>query len=360
MSATFLEIALPISLQLSPGIKGASIIFLTDGGYLLSFEERPEVIRLDRDLKEIWRRDLQAQKIRYVGCKVSANANGSLIGVSGYKDIRIFDGTGNLLWTFTHEPWNSFTGANCFFSPDNSLLWIIAPGAPDHLYVIRAADFAMLDHYTLDGHQENNYSLIATPDNEKVLIEVAAGQDDASLLLVQFTDGKIRVQELSACQDRIAGNFSPNGNEFVTGPHNSAGIEIFSFPFFENTAVLEQADLFAAAAGYADSEDPDTLNYTVLFLNDTTLLAFTRFGRLLLIDRQTMTCTGELVAEGNHIQAYDDNWKVTTDPAIPVTEYASDIISVQVAHHQHLVLTYGSGDIRWHDLSPLHNLSVLP
>ncbi|MGO4291163.1 hypothetical protein [Chitinophaga sp. RAB17] len=357
MSATFLEIALPISQQLSPGIKGASIISLTDGGYLLSFEERPEVIRLDRDLKEVWRRDLQAQNIRYVSCHISANADASLIGVSGYNDIRIFDAAGQLRWTFTHEPWNSFTGANCFFSPDNLLLWIIAPGDPDHLYVIRCTDFAMLDHYTLNGHQENNYNFMATPDKEKVLMEVAAGQDDASLFLIQLTDGKITLQELLSCNDRIAGNFSPNGNEFVTGPHNSEGIEIFAFPSFENTASLEQADLFASAAGYADSEDPDTLNFISLFLSDTTLLAFTRFGRLLLVNRQTMACMGELVAEGNIIQAYDDSWNVTTNPAA-ITEYAGDIVTVQV-DQQRLVLTYGTGDIRWHDLSPLKDLAGL-
>lgn len=359
MSATFLEIALPISQQLSPGIKRPNIISLTDGGYLLSFEERSEVIRLDRNLKEVWRRDLQAQKSRYVSCRISANADASLIGVSGPNDIRIFDAAGQLRWTFTHEPWNSCTGANCFFSPDNSLLWIIGPGDPDHLYVIRSADFAMLDHYTLDGQRENNYNFIATPDKEKMLIEVAAGQDDAGLLLVQLTDGKITVQELSSCIDRIAGNFSPNGNEFVTGPHNSEGIEIFTFPSFENTASLEQADLFASAAGYADSEDPDTLNFTVLFLSDTTLLAFTRFGRLLLINRQTMSCMGELVAEGNNIQAYDDNWNVTTDPAAIITEYAGDIVTVQVDLQQRLLLTYGNGDIRWHDLSPLKELPLL-
>lgn len=352
MSATFSEIALPISLQLSPGIKRANILSLTDGGYLLSFDERPEVIRLDADLKEIWRRDLQAQKIRYISCYISANADASLIGVSGSDDVRIFDATGQLRWTFTHEPWNSFTGANCFFSPDNSLLWIIAPGDPDHLYVIRSTDFAMLDHYILNGHQEKNYTFIATPDNEKVLIEVAAGQDEGSLLLVQFTDGKIALRDLSSCYDRVAGNFSPNGKEFATGPHNSEGIEIFAFPTFEKTGSLEQDDLFAAAVGYAHSEDPDTLNFTVLFLNDTTLLAFTRFGRLLLIDRPTMTCTGELVAEGNLINAYDDSWNVTTD-ASAITEYAGNVATVLVDQQQRLLLIFDNGDIRWYDLARL-------
>jgi hypothetical protein len=358
MSVPFLEIALPISQQLSPGIKRANIISLTDGGYLMSFEERPEVIRLDQQLKEIWRRDLQAQKLRYVSCYISVNADASLMALSGYHDIRIFDTAGALRWTFTHEPWNSFTGANCFFSPDGSLLWIIAPGEPDHLYVVRSSDFAMLDHYALEGHQENNYQFMATPDTAKVLIEVAAGQDDAALLLVQLTDGKITLQELSSCRDRIAGNFSPNGKEFVTGSHNSEGIEIFTFPTFENSGSLEQDDLFASAVGYSDSEDPDTLNYTVLFLNDTTLLAFTRFGRLLLIDRPTMTCVGELVPEGHHIKAYDDSWKVTTDPSA-ITEYAGDIVTVQIDQQQRLVLIADTGDIRWYDLSPLKKLAAL-
>jgi hypothetical protein len=357
MNAPFLTIQLPISRQLSPGAKRSSIVSLNDGGYLLSFEDKPGVIRLDAHLKEVWSRDLQAQKTGYVSSHISANADGSLIAVAGCNDIRIFDAEGNVRWTFPHEPWNHFSGANCFFSADNTLLWIIAPGNPDQLCVVRTADFSILDHYTLEGSRENSYDFMATPDKEKVLIQIAAGQDDATLYLAQLIAGKIVVQELSACNDRIAGNFPPNGKEFATGPHEDEGIEIFAFPSFEKTGSLEQSNLFASATGFADSEDPDTLNYTVLFLNDTTLLAFTRFGRLLLVNRHTMTCVGELLTEGNDIKAYNEDGSVTTD-STAIIEYAGDIVTVQV-NGQQLILTYGSGDIRWHDLSPLKGLAAL-
>lgn len=353
MTAPFLKVPLPICQQLSPGINRASILSFRDG-YLLSFEDKPTVIRLDTDLKEIWRKDLQAQRVRYVSCKISANADGSLIAISGCHDVRIYDGNGQLRWTFTHEPWESFAGASCFFSHHDRFLWLIAPGDHDRLYVARTSDFAMVDSYMMEGEQNYNYHFLSTPDPEKILIDAAAGQEDCQLYQVQLKDDKIVLEILDTCNDRVSGNFSPNGLELVTAPHNDEGIALFSFPSFAPSVQLEQDDLFASAEGYPD----DVLQFTVLFLTDDTLVALTHCCRLLLIDRKTMTCTGELLAEGNDIKAYDKSGRETTDPAA-IAQYAGQIVSVQLDQQQRLMITYYSGDIRWHEIPVLQGRAVL-
>ncbi|MBO9731359.1 MAG: hypothetical protein J7623_22155 [Chitinophaga sp.] len=317
-------------------------------GYLLSFDNKPTVIRLDSGLKEVWRKDLQAGQVRYVSCKVRANEDGSLIALSGYNDVRIYDGNGQLRWTFTHEPWESFAGASCFFSHGNQLLWLIAPGDHDRVYVARTSDFAMVDSCMMGGDQVYHYNFLPTPDPEKILIEAAAGQDDCLLYQVQLKDDKIILDTLHSCNDRIAGNFSSNGQELATAPHYSEGIEVFSFPSFTRSAQLEQDDLFHQAPGYPE----DALEYRVLFLNDTTLVALTRYSRLLLIDRHTMNCTGELLAEGNDIKAYDENGEITTDPAA-IVEYMGEITQVQLDRQHRLMITFDSGDIRWYEIPVL-------
>lgn len=349
MTASFPNISLPIHQQLPLEENPAGITTLTDGGYLLNFSARPEVILLDASLQEVWRKDLQAQTTHYVTCEIAASPDGKLIALSGETAVRITDNNGQLLWQYDHDAWYHFLGSGCFFSADAQYVWFVSPGHQDTLHMVRLSDFKIVDSHPLEANQECTYIFLATPDKEKFLIEAPAGQDGITLYLVQFSDGKMVVEELVQCSDSVAGNFSPDGKAFVTGPYADEEIQLFSFPDMEKTAQLSQEELFNISDRYKAAEDPDNVNYTVLFINNDTLIAFTRFGRLLLIDRHTLTCFGELLPEGCDIRAYDANGRPTTDPGA-IVDYGGDIVTVQLNKQGQLVITHSVGEVRVYEL----------
>lgn len=357
MAASFRNISLPIYQQLSLGENPAGITTLTNGGYLLNFSTRPEVMLLDASLQEVWRKDLQAQTTHYVTCEVAASPDGKLIALSGEAAVRITDNNGQLLWQYNHEPWYHFLGSGCFFSADAQYMWFVSPGNQDTLHMVRLSDFKIVNSHPLEANQERSYVFHATPDPGKFLLETPAGQDDITLYLVQCSDGNMVVEELVQCNDSVAGNFSPDGKAFVTGPHYDEAIQLFSFPAMEKTAQLSQEALFNINDRYKTAEDPDNVNYTVLFINNDTLVAFTRFGRLLLIDRRTFTCFGELLPEGCDIRAYDADGRPTTDPAA-IVDYGGDIVTVRLNKPGQLVITHNAGEVRIYELPEIKKQAI--
>lgn len=347
--AAFRNIALPISHKLSLPQNPAGITMLADGGYLLNFSTKPEVIRLNASLEEVWRKDLQAQTINYVTCEIAVSPDNKLIALSGETAIRITDHNGELLWQYDHAPWYHFMGSGCFFSADAKFMWFVSPGKQDTLHRLRLSDFTIADSFPLETSQECAYNFYATPDKNKILLETPAGQDAVTLYLIRFSDDAMTLEELTQCNDCIAGNFSPDGKTFITGPHYSEAIQLFSFPGMEKTGELSQEALFDIGGLYKDAEDPDTVNYTVLFINNDTFLVFTRFGRLLLADRHTLTCFGELLPEGCDIRAYDFNGSPATDPST-IVDYGGDITMVRVNTQGQLLIMHSSGEIRVYEL----------
>lgn len=353
METTFTQISLNIHQRLALEANPICITELVDGGYLLNFNKDPHVVRLDKSFNQVWKKDLQAQTVNYVNCVITASPDGKMMALSGNDMIRIMDLDANLLWVFQHDPWGKFLGSPCAFSTDGELIWFIVPGSSalenDILYSIRACDYKVMDTWMMDGNQDYNYMFYATPDNTAMIVEAAAGQDASLLYLVKLHDGKIECNELPQCHDKIMGTFSPNGKEFVTAPHREDGIVLFSFPEIEKTAVLERDELFAERNEYPTTDDGDSVEYVVLYVGNKTLLAFTRFGRLLLIDRDSLSCTGELIPEGCEIRAYDMAGRPTTSSA-EIIDYAGEIVTVSLTKQHQLLLTHNSGEVRLYDL----------
>ncbi len=347
--AAFRHISLPISHKLSLPQNPAGIAMLADGGYLLNFSAKPEVIRLNASLQEVWRKDLQAQTTNYVTCEVSASPDNSLIALSGETSVRITDHNGELLWQYDHAPWYHFAGSGCFFSADAKFMWFVSPEEQDTLHRVRLSDFTIMDSYPLENGQVCAYNFYSTPDKNKFLVETPAGQDSITFYLVTFSDEAMTVEELTQCDDRVAGNFSPDGKTFITGPHYSEAIQLFSFPGMEKIAELPQEILFDINDRYKNAEDPDDINYIVLFINNHTFLVFTRFGRLLLADRNTLSCFGELLPEGCEIRAYNFAGEPTTDAAA-IVDYGGDIITVRINTQGQLLITHRSGEVRVYEL----------
>lgn len=358
MSQAFHRFDLPVYRRLPLEANPVCIQETADGGYLLNFSSSPEVIKLDQDLNELWRQDLQAQTMNYVSCILTVSRDEEMIALSGFSDIRIFSKEGNLLWTHSHRGWAAFLGSACFFAADGLIIWFVLPGNAENdndvLYAIHVADFSIKATLVMDGNQEFSYAFQTSPDSSKILIDVAAGQESGMLYLAQLKNDVIVLEQLTQCDDRIFGAFSPAGTEFVTAPHYDEGIEIFSFPEISRITTMEQQALFAGRNEYPSEEDEDSLDYVVLYINSTTLLAFTRFGRLLLIDRQRMVCTGELIPGDCEIKAFDMAGRPTTDPE-KIIDYAGEIVTVDINRKNQLVVTHHSGELRLYNLPVAFN-----
>ncbi|MBW8687570.1 WD40 repeat domain-containing protein [Chitinophaga rhizophila] len=353
METTFTQIPLDIHQRLALEANPISITELADGGYLLNFNKDPHVIRLDKHLRQIWKKDLQAQTADYVNCIVTASPDGQQMAIAGKDNIRLFDMDGQLEWVFPHEAWNSFLGSSCTFSADGQLIWFIVPASSamenDILYAVRRKDYKVQDTWMMDGNQEFNYTIHPAPDQESVLISAAAGQDSCLLFKASLNDSKIECILLNQATDRIMGSFTPDGSEFVTAPHYDDGIIVYNYPDCQPVATVTQSEIFNGRDEYPCEEDCDNLDYVVEYISNKTLLAFSRFGRLLLIDRQHMQCIGELLPEQCEIRAYDLAGRPTTDPA-KVIDYAGEVVTVCVNKQQQLVMTHNAGEVRLYNL----------
>jgi WD40 repeat protein len=353
MENTFTRTTLNIHRRLALEANPVSIAELADGGYLLNFNKDPHVIRVDKDLQFVWKKDLQGQTEDYVNCTVTASPDGRWMALSCSETIRILDTDGNLQWTFPHEGWEKFLGSSCTFSADGQLIWFIVPASSalenDILYVVRLSDYRVQDTWMMDGNQQFNYLIHPTPNDAAVLVEAAAGQEDSVLYRATFVDGKIKCEVIEAVNNRIVGTFAPDGKEFVTVPNTDDGIVVYSYPDVKAIATLEQEDLFAGRTEYLSEEDTDSLDFVVLYVSNKILLAFSRFGRLLLIDRRKMQCIGELIPEGCEIRAYDMAGRPTHDSS-HIVDYGGEIVTLCVNKQRQLLLTHNSGEVRLYDL----------
>lgn len=353
MGNTFVRTPLSIHRRLALESNPVCIAGLADGGYLLNFNKDTHVIRLDKDLNQIWRKALNAQTEEYVNCALTASPDGKYLALSGYESVRVLDMEGNLVWIFVHDGWDKFQGTTCTFSADSELIWFVAPASSsmenDALHVVRLSDHKVVDVWMMNGNREYNYTIHTTPDKNVMMIDGSAGQDSTIMYLAQLQGCKIVCEELTECDDRIMGTFSPNGKEFVTAPHYDEDIIWYSFPDVAQSASMQQEALFNGRDEYPTTEDSDSLEYVVLHINNKTVLAFTRYGRLLLIDRDTLQCTGELLPEGCEIRAYDMAGRPTTDPK-KILDYAGEIVTVTVNNQHQLLITHNSGEVRLYNL----------
>ncbi|NQX37269.1 hypothetical protein SAMN05421820_103762 [Pedobacter steynii] len=118
-------------------------------------------------------------------------------------------------------------------------------------------------------------------------------------------------------------------------------------PYFIIHEVL--VEILTEEGEYPSEEDEDSLKYLVFYLNNKYLVVFTRYHRLLLIERETMRCIGELLTEGCSINAYDKSGKLTTNPA-GIFDYEGEILDVKLTKSHELLIRHISGSMKWYEL----------
>jgi hypothetical protein len=289
----FQQIHLPKQYARTLGERLSIQVPTPDGGWIVHYEHQPEVLRLDHQLNLVWRRDLQAQTEGYVSCRIAMSPDGALMAIAGKDSVRITDGAGTLLHTFLHTAWESSCGTECLFSPDSRYLWFVVPGpsrGDDLLHVMETAGFSVVDRVSTQNN-DCAYFFYPTPNAGTVLMDTAAGQDGSSMYLVQFDKGRVTLEELPQCQDQIIGNFSPAGDEFVTAPVDEGPLRVYSFPEMAEIASMPR-EMIGHAPGLAIALEADAFRYIVRYLTADLLVALTRFGRLLAIDRKKMQPLG--------------------------------------------------------------------
>lgn len=338
--------------HLNLGQRLHTVVPTPDQGWLINFHKGPEVVRLDAKLNVRWRKDLQARDEEYGYCPLAISPHNRLLVFSEKESIRITDGMGHPLYVFPHRPWDYFSGAEVYFSADSRYLWFVTPTTPgedDLLHVMDTATFRVLDRISVKN-SNCFYSFHRTPQAGSVLIEAAGGQDGCTLYTAQLVDGKIGLEELTACSyDRVMGDFSASGKEFVTAPYDDGVITVYAFPVVTALAALDQKQIFGALA-VEEHLEPDTLDYLVKYLTDDFIISNTRYGRLLLIDRHTMQLAGELVPEGFQLRGYDKNGRYTDDPA-RITSYEGDIINFYPTSPAEILLVHEGGSLAVYDTS---------
>lgn len=351
MSPPFAQIQLSPSKEITSALFPLDIREIGTNGYLLQFKDSSLIACLDADLKEIWRKDFGKYIPSTSPYKLTISPDGLLIGLLYNHEFKIIDLNGNLLYELEITASSCYQEADCYFSDDNKLIWLISPDLEngDKVYALDRNDFSILASKSIAAKEEYIYNFCATPHDDAIILDAAAGQDEGQLFLLRMEDGRIELEELEQCNDRIMGSFAPNGSEFVTAPHYDEGIEIFSFPAIGKIASVEQEAIFGGRQEYPSEEDEDSLNYLVLYLNNKYLVVFTRYHRLLVIERESMGCIGELLAEGCHINAYNKSGKLTTNPG-EIFDYEGEILDVKLTKSHELLIRHTSGNIKWYRL----------
>jgi hypothetical protein len=343
---SFIQFNLPLARSYSNGLKVLETSLVNSGLIIATYSDSRRIVVLNDNLEVVWEREADMQYGNYVYPRVALRADGQMYATSDINNIQFFAADGSLLHEFPHEEWYSFLGTDCYFSGQYALFVTPAPGG-DKLVLVNTENFQIIQEYVIDGYQEFSYDFHATPAADKILMDLSAGQDDTRLFSIQLSD-QLTVTELTMCNDEIFGSFAPSGKEFSTAPHYDEGIKIFSFPSPSLIAAITQEDLFEGRNEYPAASE-DTLEYRVLYLNDEVLLTITRFGRLLLIRRDTMTCFGELLLEGCQLTGYNMRGAAVKEGE-EIEDYEGSVGDVKLLSDNKILVTHRDGSLRLYSI----------
>lgn len=313
------------------------------GGWLVSFRDHPEVVILDAGLNEVQRLDLQAQDEDYCSTGVAMRRDGALLALSARTELRIVDRRGAVLRRFPHPAWDAFTGSSCFFDAQGRL-WYIRPydeaTESGVLTVLDAASGATVSEQEVNS-DIGHFGLFPLPSLDGALIDVSCGQDGSFLHLARLTGAGLTVEDYPF-DDRTMPSLSPGGGEFATGAHSGNAVKVHAFPGGQVIASVKGKTIFAGDD--LGGNFGDDVGYQAIFLDDHHLLADTRFGRMLLIDRRTMQLIGTVWPPGYELRGYDAGGGLA---------YEGGLTSLHSAGPGRVLMGYKEEAIRLLDFAPL-------
>src|SRR5712692_1597529 len=137
-----------------------------DGGWIVSFQDHPDVVVLDSELNELQRLDLQAQSQQDCSTAVAVSPYGQLYGLSSRTELRIVNRHGTVLHRIPHRAWQSFTGSSCFFDFKDRLWYVRpgdAPGIDDCLMIVEPYSGTILTEQKIEN-EIGYFHLFLCPD----------------------------------------------------------------------------------------------------------------------------------------------------------------------------------------------------
>lgn len=341
---------LPVFKEIRFPIAPYHIVPCASRGFLAKYRNSALVSRFDADYNLLWEQNIGDRLNSFT---LSISSDGSMIGVSGIDFVRIFDSKGQLLFNYPHFRREIYQSSECYFHVDDSgkisrfLFFEPSGNEEGFLQVFDAANFTLIKSLPWqDIH--NHFEFYRTPHSNRILINLLAGQDGSRLLLAMLVDNKVLVAEQEQCDYLAMINFSPGGDEFAGIQLDDQCLNIYSFPDMEQIATLDGEQIFTADNTYPAIE-ADSYEYIANYLSCKIILVRTRFGRLLLINRDTLQPFGELTLEQCSIIGYDEYGKATSNPD-EIIDYASEAEQIFLTNNGHLFAIHTNGNINVYKL----------
>lgn len=319
----------------------SDIVPCSDGTMLVQEKGADTISRYDAHFHKTWDRPVDLMRNEMGRYGLTTSPDEEMIGLHGRDGVRIYDQWGGLIYAKTYDPTHEAQTAEVYFSRRDlngeRFVWLLEPALDGggFLHVLNAVDFSEVDRLQIDdvGY---HWTFYATPDNDTAFINLSAGQDEAKLLKIKLSNGKITLENLEQNDDWVMGSFSPKSTEFVVAPHYDEPIQIYAYPHIRKIAEIPQKDLWRPPYQMPAEED-DCVNYWVRYIDEATLLTWTQFGRLLLVDRESKETIGEMHPEGCTPTKYEEI-------------YEGGFTIIALTPHGELWLKHQSGAIRVYNL----------
>lgn len=251
------------------------------------------------------------------------------------------DPSGSQRWRLSHPSWPSgMVDGDAVVIEDR--LVIAVPGSPVLAgYGVNPVELAIVD--IADGSESRErlideigdpagFHAITRPDGRGGALDAGYGQDGSQIWRITPSAGRPEVTPLGTF-DRILADLSPKGDEILTAPHVSGGLIVYRWDDLSEAARLERAEVFEEE----DELTADRFDFYAYFLSSVRLLALTQQGRLLLIDRVSMTVESQVVPDGLDIIGFDERGRPVDHPEQAVG-FAGDIIGVTVIDENRILV----------------------
>jgi outer membrane protein assembly factor BamB len=305
-------------------LPGTPVRITGDGRIAAIDRESRKLIILDNELEPIHERFLadlprpQAET-KFERLIILPDLTAILLGPD---QVVCVDSSGRQRWSVTHPTWpRGIVGGDAVVVDQNLVVVVPERAAPSRWTQVPAAQLAVVDIRTgsvsdrvplVDeiGHPQGFHAITRRGGTGGAL-DGGYGQDGAQIWRITAPAAHVEATPLGAV-DRVLGDLSPNGAELLTTPHYDGGLIIYRWENLTEAARLERAQVFELEQG-EDDETVDRFDYSAWFLSDNRLLASTRQGRLLVIDRSRMTVESQLVPSGFDIIGYDEGGQPVDD-----------------------------------------------
>jgi hypothetical protein len=270
----------------------------------------------------------------------------------GLSRVVCVDPSGARRWNLVHPPWpRGRVGSDAVVIDDQLALAIPASLGPAPS--VETAELAIVDigngsesreRLTDDYGDPEGFHGITRRGGQGGALDAGYGQDGSMIWRITPSATRPAVTSLGTF-DRVLADLSPRGDEILTTPHSDGGLIVYRWDDLAETARLEAADVFEED----DDLTADRFDFSASFLSGDRLVSMTQQGRILLIDRVSMTVESQVVPDGFHIIGFDGRGR-PVDHAEQAVGFAGDITGLTVVGENRIVVRGKDGRAELCDL----------